>query len=145
MSDNRLWNPVLELDMSGVWPYLGLRLRSRTCSVQGPDMSMKSYCNPATYLNKSDKGLSHCEEEVDQTCLVQELDMSGKFYWNPTTDPDKPGGLRNLEGPGYVRIFWRVGFKGVFFNNLRFTNSPKVSPLDSTELLRQIKLKIPNP
>jgi hypothetical protein len=28
--------------------------------------------------------------------------MSGKAYWNPTMDPDRSGGLRNLEELGHV-------------------------------------------
>jgi hypothetical protein len=29
--------------------------------------------------------------------------MFDKTYWNPAMDPDKSGGLRNLEWPGHVR------------------------------------------
>jgi hypothetical protein len=69
-------------------------------------MSRKCYCNLATDLDKSGKGLSHCEEGVDRTCPVQEPDMSGKGYWNLATDPNKSGGLRKLEGPRHVRAYF---------------------------------------
>jgi hypothetical protein len=90
--------------MSDVWPCLGLRLRSWTCPVQGPDMSEKRFCNPAMDLDKSGKRLSRCEEGVNWTCPVQEPDMSGKVSWNLATDPDKSGGLMNLEGVKHVRF-----------------------------------------
>jgi hypothetical protein len=60
-----------------------------------PNMSRKGYCNPVTWLDKSGKGLSHCEESVERICSVQELDMSGFAYWNLTTISDKSDGLRN--------------------------------------------------
>jgi hypothetical protein len=34
--------------------------------------------------------------------------MFGKCYWNPAMDPDKPEGLRKIEGPEYVRAGGRT-------------------------------------
>jgi hypothetical protein len=43
-------------------------------------MSKNGYCNLVTQPNKSDKGLSRCEDRDDWTCPVQESDMSGLAY-----------------------------------------------------------------
>jgi hypothetical protein len=67
MSAKGYWNPASTPDMSGVWPYPELKLRTQTCPVQGPNMSEKCYYNPATDLDKSSKRLSYCEEGVDWT------------------------------------------------------------------------------
>jgi hypothetical protein len=70
MSDNHLCNPTSALDMSGVWPKLGLRLRSWTCPVQGLEMSGSCLWNPVTQLDKSGKDLVISKSGADRTCLV---------------------------------------------------------------------------
>jgi hypothetical protein len=67
-------------------------------------MSENSYCSLVTRPNKSNIGLSRCEDRDDQICPVQEPDMFGNTYWNPTMDPNKSRGLRNSEWPRYVRV-----------------------------------------
>jgi hypothetical protein len=108
MSDNHLCNLTLSLDMSGVWPKLGLRLRSQICPVEGPEMSKSCLWNPVTRLDKSEKDLVVLKSGADQTCLIQELDMSRKCYWNPALDPDKSGEMRKTGWPRHIRAGGRT-------------------------------------
>jgi hypothetical protein len=106
MFANRLCNPTSTPDMSSVWPKPGLRLRSRTCPVQGPNMSRTCLWNPVTWSDKSGKDLAVSKSGADQTCPVQEMDMFDKCYLNPTLDPDKS---REMRKTGWPRHIWAGG------------------------------------
>jgi hypothetical protein len=70
MFDIRLCNPASAPDMSSVWPSPELRLRSQTCSVQGPNMSETCFWNLVTRSDKSGKDLAAAKNGADRTSLV---------------------------------------------------------------------------